>query len=766
MTTKEVGVRLSVKDKEAVERALRSLGQNGEDALKRIGRAAEQSSVSLHALDAAANGINRGMDKLRAGVALTAAALGAGFLIGIKSAIARLEEMDRLSAAVDHTLEKTGNTAKTSAAELAAFADGLELRTGRAAEEIMSIGANLASYKFDNEVFYRSIELANDMSAAWGGDLRQNLEGLARALAEPEKGFAMLQKRGISLTDAQGDLVKRFMAVNDLASAQRVILGALEGDIKGVAEKALTPMEKATKAAEKAMEDLFEDLVRGDKGGEDLRVSIERVAQTLSDPNVLQAVRMFGNTLVSSLRVALEFIGGVSAGLQRLIDFFSELEGKSNAGLDERLYGIGREIVDLDAERLKLQSGLSGKRNPLDVTGMIEDNFSKGRLEEVGAKMAELRAEEAQIMAMQSARTAAANLTAPLPSVALPGTGPGSDVPPPVLTPEQARQQEKSLREAQQLTERLRTAAESYAAAVANVDAMLSQGLITQETHNRAVAQAVLDFAGAASGANEYRQAQEQLEKALQSGIISETQYADAVDGLMTRRLAASNDWLAGIERGLKKISQGAGDLGGGVETALSGAAKSFEDALVSAFKSGKIEWDDLQSTIVADLFRMGLQQGMGGLSSILSGLITPGKTGGFIPGLTGPTLNAKGNVYSSPSLSAFSNQVHSTPKLFSFAKGVGEFAEAGPEAIMPLGRDSQGRLGVRSASGGQSGQAGPSRVEVHNYSGMPSTEERTRSSDGVDVTRIVIGTVNTAIAEGRFDGSLGGSYGLTRKGV
>ncbi|WP_258925433.1 hypothetical protein, partial [Klebsiella pneumoniae] len=43
-------------------------------------------------------------------------------------------------------------------------------------------------------------------------------------------------------------------------------------------------------------------------------------------------------------------------------------------------------------------------------------------------------------------------------------------------------------------------------------------------------------------------------------------------------------------------------------------------------------------------------------------------------------TFNAKGNVYDSPSLSAYSNGVFQTPQLFAFAKGAGIFGEAGPE--------------------------------------------------------------------------------------
>ncbi|MEM8329387.1 hypothetical protein Q4S08_17205, partial [Morganella morganii] len=58
-------------------------------------------------------------------------------------------------------------------------------------------------------------------------------------------------------------------------------------------------------------------------------------------------------------------------------------------------------------------------------------------------------------------------------------------------------------------------------------------------------------------------------------------------------------------------------------------------------------------------------------------------------------TPNAKGGVYHSPSLSAYSGQVVHTPTMFAFAKGAGVMGEAGPEGIFPLRRGVGGKLGV-----------------------------------------------------------------------
>lgn len=77
-----------------------------------------------------------------------------------------------------------------------------------------------------------------------------------------------------------------------------------------------------------------------------------------------------------------------------------------------------------------------------------------------------------------------------------------------------------------------------------------------------------------------------------------------------------------------------------------------------------------------------------------LDGLIS--STGGW-----GTVPSAKGNVFNSPGLSAYSGQIVSNPTLFPFAKGAGLMGEAGPEAIMPLKRGADGKLGV--SGGGQS---------------------------------------------------------------
>lgn len=144
----------------------------------------------------------------------------------------------------------------------------------------------------------------------------------------------------------------------------------------------------------------------------------------------------------------------------------------------------------------------------------------------------------------------------------------------------------------------------------------------------------------------------------------------------------AANGGKSGLEdmkEKTKAAAQAARDLGLSFSSA-------FEDAVLGGKKLG-----DVLGGLAKDAARIFLRQ------SVTAPLAKIG--GDFFTNLF--TFNAKGSVYDSPSLSQYSNQVHTSPKLFAFASGAGVFAEAGPEAIMPLHRGPDGKLGVKSAGGG-----------------------------------------------------------------
>jgi hypothetical protein len=169
---------------------------------------------------------------------------------------------------------------------------------------------------------------------------------------------------------------------------------------------------------------------------------------------------------------------------------------------------------------------------------------------------------------------------------------------------------------------------------------------------------------------------------AAQRYAIDQTRQAIADAREVTRGFFS--DWINGAREGKN------------VFTALADAAVNALNRIIDKL---------LDRTL--DMFLDSMFQGGGG---VLGGLFG-GKSGGAMPkspfgGLWhfDPVIkNALGGVYGDIKRFAnggtFTNSIVSEPTLFRFANGgkLGEMGEAGPEAIMPLARDSMGRLGVRS---------------------------------------------------------------------
>lgn len=144
-----------------------------------------------------------------------------------------------------------------------------------------------------------------------------------------------------------------------------------------------------------------------------------------------------------------------------------------------------------------------------------------------------------------------------------------------------------------------------------------------------------------------------------------------------------------------------------------------------------------------------------GGLGSMLAGYANEA------------SKSANGNAFGGAGLmafaagGAFTNKIVNRPTLFAFAGGAGLMGEAGPEAIMPLKRSSSGRLGVEA-----SGSGAVQLVEIHNYTGQQTRQERSEGPNGEQILRIVIGAVASGIASGTFDGAAGSRWGVKYAGV
>lgn len=134
--------------------------------------------------------------------------------------------------------------------------------------------------------------------------------------------------------------------------------------------------------------------------------------------------------------------------------------------------------------------------------------------------------------------------------------------------------------------------------------------------------------------------------------------------------------------------------------TALDGLSKSVGSSLGSAFKGAVVQgkaFDVVLRGLVEKLSSKALDAALSPLTSSLGAGVT-----GLLGSLTGLLGFADGGVFSGGRVTPFaSGGVVSTPTYFPLRGGSGLMGEAGAEAILPLARGADGRLGVAAQGGG-----------------------------------------------------------------
>ncbi len=229
-------------------------------------------------------------------------------------------------------------------------------------------------------------------------------------------------------------------------------------------------------------------------------------------------------------------------------------------------------------------------------------------------------------------------------------------------------------------------------------------------------------------------------------------------------------DWKAGAVSGWNEYLDAATNTYDAVKNVASSTLTGLSDMLTELMTTGKASVKEFGKSMLKMILDVtnrlmvayAVQAAMGWISGG-SGGTTPG--GAYANAAAGVTFNAKGGVYESPGLSKYVNGVYDTPQHFTFqgaskfAKG-GVFAEAGAEAIMPLTRDSAGRLGVRAQGGG----GAQPQVNIDIYVDNKGNATSNTSGDGSAATRALGKEIETKVTEilvraARSDGLLGRQF-------
>ncbi len=177
-------------------------------------------------------------------------------------------------------------------------------------------------------------------------------------------------------------------------------------------------------------------------------------------------------------------------------------------------------------------------------------------------------------------------------------------------------------------------------------------------------------------------------EKYLEERLSDQQDYYAKADALRS-------NWNAGLQEGLTNWADSATDYASQAANAVVSTMDGLVSNISDALAGNVVDWRNWGSSILQEVSKILMNAAIvNGLKSLSGAGGWPGTVGGWI---SGAVANAKGGVYTSANLSAYSNTIVDTPTYFAFAKGAGLMGEAGPEAIMPLTRAADGSLGVRA---------------------------------------------------------------------
>ncbi|KOQ73791.1 phage tail tape measure protein, partial [Enterobacter hormaechei] len=266
----------------------------------------------------------------------------------------------------------------------------------------------------------------------------------------------------------------------------------------------------------------------------------------------------------------------------------------------------------------------------------------------------------------------------------------------------------------------------------------------------------------------EFEQKNTDLLRQRQAGEIDETFYQQGLalnkryleerlrdqEGYYAASDAQRDDWMTGLSEGYANWVGEATDYSSmaadGMKQAMGGAVTTITDMLNGNVDSWK-DWGVSVLKIIQNvLVNMAVANGVSSMGSLFSFGASSAATASSGTAIQNAganfTFNAKGNVYDSPSLSAYSNGIYQTPQLFAFAKGAGVFGEAGPEAIMPLTRAPNGDLAVRAVGMPQVSGGVPSVNfgDINIQGGSPqAASQGTAGAAGRQLKDAITGVIN-----------------------
>lgn len=228
---------------------------------------------------------------------------------------------------------------------------------------------------------------------------------------------------------------------------------------------------------------------------------------------------------------------------------------------------------------------------------------------------------------------------------------------------------------------------------------------------------------------------------------------------------AAQGNWVNGFTSACQDFMEQGADVAGMTKQVFSNAFNGMADSLAQFALTGKMNFKGFAVSVLSDLAKMEariaaskalgmlLDWGMAAIGGAAGGSTPSGSYESAAANLH----FAKGGAISSSDLSMYSGQILTKPTFFKFAHGGGVAGEAGPEAILPLARDSRGYMGVRLADKSGKQQLPPIQITVTQHIDQRGTDQKDQDAaqrNNQQLARMVSDMVETKVHQ-VIDGEL-----------
>jgi hypothetical protein len=586
----------------------------------------------------------------------------------------------------------------------------LSERSGESVELINGLGYAAQMSGADIETMAAGLRNLNKrLSEAEGGDTRTN---------------ALLDSLGVKSRKAGEAVFELADAFPRLSAADRVRVSM---DLLGKSGEALIPALSGGREA-------LEGLVKEGQALNPITTELAKQSGLFND-----ALDKMSIALRASLLPALEAV------LPLLIRFADQIGNAEKAGLSfSQKLGLGLaspfktatdQVMRLEREIAKLEQS---QRNPQMRSGR---GVAAVR-ERTEQQLQDLR-KELEYWKLEASRDIAGPPDVRGQRVAdrirPPGAGGGDnkkDTKPPRLVYERdaigdliSREMEQGAKQAAELRQRIEELADPlrrYKDQIKEIEQAQADGVISPEVAGAALV-AVYDDIDAALERMNPRMRELAAESERFRQIMAQTESAKLADvqrdiDLLTEKLRQGAISAKEFDEAIKVVNEGGKEKDANKDAfkdfadelrkqttdaqlysaVLSNAFNKSSDALSEFVTTGKLNFKSFAASMLADIAQIILKtMAMRAVLSLFGGAL-----GGAAPAVA----SANGNVFSGgvqpfANGGAFTNSIVTSPTYFAFASGGafrrGLMGEAGPEAVLPLARGRDGKLGVMPIGGG-----------------------------------------------------------------